>query len=219
MSAKNWFFAAKGGYNDESHNHNDVGSFMLYHNREPLLIDAGVGTYTSKTFSKDRYSIWTMQSDYHNLPHINGYPQSYGKTYRSSNVNVNDSNKTFSLDISKAYPIEAGINLWQRTYTLSNEGLLLQDTFSIENANVANVLYFMTSAECSFEKGSIRLALKGKSYELQYDKDAFEASIENILLDDKRLSNVWGVVLHRITLQALQTVNTGKYKVYIKELQ
>ena len=54
----------KGGHNDESHNHNDVGSFVVYHNGKPILVDPGVGEYTSKTFSKERYTIWTMHSDY-----------------------------------------------------------------------------------------------------------------------------------------------------------
>jgi len=33
-----------------------------------LVIDLGVGTYTQKTFSDRRYEIWTMQSQFHNLP-------------------------------------------------------------------------------------------------------------------------------------------------------
>ena len=71
---KGLFFASKGGYNNESHNHNDAGTFSLYQNTTPVFIDAGVGTYTRQTFSSERYSIWTMQSNYHNLPMINGVP-------------------------------------------------------------------------------------------------------------------------------------------------
>ena len=77
----NFFFAAKGGYNNESHNHNDVGTFSLYIDTLPVFIDAGVGTYTRQTFSDERYTIWTMQSDYHNLPMINGMPQKFGAEY------------------------------------------------------------------------------------------------------------------------------------------
>jgi hypothetical protein len=43
--------AIKGGNNGESHNHNDVGSFIIYTDGEPLFIDPGVGEYTAKTFS------------------------------------------------------------------------------------------------------------------------------------------------------------------------
>ena len=60
--------AAKAGDNADSHNHNDVGSFTIYKNGKPMLIDLGVGTYTQKTFSDRRYELWTMQSQFHNLP-------------------------------------------------------------------------------------------------------------------------------------------------------
>ena len=68
---KGFFLAAKGGHNAESHNHNDVGSFIIYYDGKPVIIDVGVETYTKKTFSSQRYEIWTMQSQYHNLPTIN----------------------------------------------------------------------------------------------------------------------------------------------------
>ena len=38
----NLYVAMKGGSNGESHNHNDVGSFVVYANNEPLFIDPGV---------------------------------------------------------------------------------------------------------------------------------------------------------------------------------
>lgn len=63
-----YILAAKAGDNADSHNHNDVGSFTVYKNGEPLIIDLGVGTYTRETFSDRRYEIWTMQSQFHNLP-------------------------------------------------------------------------------------------------------------------------------------------------------
>lgn len=64
--------AVKAGDNDDSHNHNDTGSFTVYKDGKPLFIDIGVESYTRTTFSPDRYSIWTMQSQYHNLPSFGG---------------------------------------------------------------------------------------------------------------------------------------------------
>lgn len=55
-----YILASKGGHNNESHNHNDVGTFILYKQGEPVIIDAGVGTYTKLTFSPERYTIWSM---------------------------------------------------------------------------------------------------------------------------------------------------------------
>ncbi len=65
---KNYVLAAKAGNNGDSHNHNDVGSFTVYKDGEPFIIDLGVGTYTRETFSDKRYELWTMQSQFHNLP-------------------------------------------------------------------------------------------------------------------------------------------------------
>ena len=69
-SAEGLYLAAQGGHNAESHNHNDVGNFIVYADGQPAIIDVGVETYTAKTFSSQRYEIWTMQSAYHNLPSI-----------------------------------------------------------------------------------------------------------------------------------------------------
>ena len=41
---KGTILALKGGHNAESHNHNDVGNFIVYRNGKPVLIDVGVGT-------------------------------------------------------------------------------------------------------------------------------------------------------------------------------
>ena len=113
--------AVKAGDNDDSHNHNDTGSLILYKDGRPVLIDAGVETYSAKTFSKDRYSIWTMQSSYHNLPEINGVMQSAGAKYRAEDVNYSFSEKeaVISMDIAKAYPEEAGIASYRRRIVLT----------------------------------------------------------------------------------------------------
>src|SRR5205823_1617187 len=109
-TTKGWFVAAKGGNNDESHNHNDIGNIIVYYDGQPLLIDVGRGTYTAKTFSNRRYEIWFNCSDYHNVPTINGVTQPPGPSFKATNVSCNQG-KTFAemkLDISKAYPENAG---------------------------------------------------------------------------------------------------------------
>lgn len=213
----NLFLAAKGGYNDESHNHNDIGTFSLYVDDEPILIDVGVGTYTQKTFSAERYSIWTMQSDYHNLPVINGFSQRYGKKYRATNVKPDKNDKMFSLDISKAYPADAGINKWIRGYRLNKESLYITDTFDINNAQVPNQLNFMTWGQVDISQaGVVKIKLNNKTCRLSYDKNSLEPSLEKIVLDDSRLSDVWGNEIFRISLTAKKTVNKGTYNIIIK---
>ncbi|MFW5437662.1 heparinase II/III domain-containing protein [Paenibacillus apiarius] len=122
-NGQGWFLAAKGGHNGESHNHNDIGSFIVYADGSPLWIDAGVGTYTAKTFSPERYSIWTMQSGYHNVPSVNGIEQAAGSPYRAGYVRHEADGEVsrLAMDIASAYPAASGIRQWTRTYTLHRE--------------------------------------------------------------------------------------------------
>lgn len=217
MSAGDLFLATKGGYNDESHNHNDIGTITLFANNKPILIDAGVGTYNAKTFSTTRYDIWTMQSDYHNLPKINGYSQVHGKKYKSKNVKANKAKNTFSIDISDAYPEEAGIVSWVNTYTLSKKELSITEIFDIKDATQANVLNFMTAGQAKeIRKGVVSIISDGQTMQLEYDANTFDVSFETVEQDDKRLSTVWGDKLTRISLKANKIENKGTYKINVK---
>jgi hypothetical protein len=117
------FFAMKGGHNNESHNHNDVGSFIVYKNGRPVIIDAGVGEYTKQTFSSERYKIWTMQSLYHNLPAFDGVGQVAGERYASKNEVYDKDNRSLSLELKDAYADECGVISYVRSGSLS-EGLV-----------------------------------------------------------------------------------------------
>lgn len=116
--SKGTFFAMKGGSNDESHNHNDVGQFILYRNGNPVLIDAGVGEYTKQTFSADRYKIWSMQSLYHNLPSFDGVGQPNGARYVSKNEAYDKDARSLTLELADAYADECGIISYIRTGAL-----------------------------------------------------------------------------------------------------
>lgn len=215
-----FFFAAKGGYNNESHNHNDVGSFSLYYQNTPFFIDIGVGTYTRKTFSSERYDIWTMQSNYHNLPLINGTAQQNGRDYRSAAVVFDPDKKTFSLDISGAYPAAAEAKQWTRTYQLEQEALLIEDDFKLETASTSNTLNFLcwSKPEVSAD-GKVRLEREGKTLELIYSTKQFTSKVEKVEVEDTRLSRVWGETVYRLSLEATDVKKKGRYKLEIKAVK
>ena len=203
-----FYFAAKGGHNAESHNHNDVGTFIHYYDGKPALIDVGVDTYTAKTFSEDRYSIWTMQSSYHNLPTINGMDQKDGQEYKAQNSSYKAEKDSvfYSLDISGAYPKETKVGEWQRAYNLiRGEKFEISDSFSLVE-NVGNTyLNFMAALEPNIVKpGDIRLGRKKAGLSLQYNPEMLNPTIENIAIDNNsRLYSVWGKQLYRIRFQVL----------------
>jgi hypothetical protein len=143
---KGLFLAAKGGHNSVSHNHNDVGTFIVYSDGEPVFVDAGIEDYTAKTFGKERYNLWTMQSAYHNLPTVNGVMQKYGKEYQAIDVNYSVTADTvqFSMDIAKAYPeipqvvaigyfgdlTEKSVLAFQKKFGLPTDGVVGAETWN-----------------------------------------------------------------------------------------
>ncbi|MFV0505251.1 MAG: heparinase II/III family protein [Bacteroidales bacterium] len=218
-SESGFFFAAKGGYNNESHNHNDVGSFLLFSDEQPLFIDAGVGTYTRQTFSSERYSIWTMQSNYHNLPLINGEAQKYGRKYRSGDVVFNAKKNQFSLDISRAYPETAHVNSWQRSYTLKTDGsMLIQDKFKLNKLTQANQLHFLTLLKPDINTaGEIVLQNEKQSSLINFDTKLFDIKVETVPQTDPRLSKVWGENLYLLILTAKKQELQGVYKIEVSK--
>jgi len=213
------FFAAKGGHNNESHNHNDVGSFNLYVDNVPLFIDAGVGTYTRQTFGPERYSIWTMQSAYHNLPAINGYGQKNGAAYKARGALFQPATKTFSLDLAGAYPEAAGVKMWKRSYRLRKDGLEISDQFAIEGSTEKNRIHFLCQGTVTkAAPGKIVISQGSLRSQLQYQKDLFDVEVDTVKLDDRRLSNVWGDQIYRIALVEKKPGNSGRYVYIIKKL-
>lgn len=211
------FLAAKGGYNDESHNHNDAGTCSVWMDRTPILIDAGVGTYTRRTFSNERYSIWTMQSNYHNLPMINGMSEKYGKKYKATHVTA--AKNRFSANIATAYPEEAKVKTWVRSYTVKGRQARISDTFELEEAFAPNRVNFMTWGEIdAAEKGKVYIRVNGVKAVLQYDAARFELTVEPKELTDPRLSKVWGDKIYRLSFKARQQSVKGNYLFTIKRL-
>ena len=209
-NADGLFVAARGGNNNESHNHNDIGSFNLYYDNLPVIIDIGVGTYTRQTFSSERYSIWTMQANYHNIPMANGYAEPFGGQYIATDCI--SSPTSFSVNLVKAYPEEAGVNKWIRSYKLAGRTLRISDQFDLSKLENPNQINFMTWGDVDASiPGIVNVEVKGKNMQIKYDAKAFKAEVETIALPDKRLSDVWGSEVYRISLKATRLQKSGKY--------
>ena len=221
-----FFLGAKGGHNAESHNHNDVGHFVVYRDGLPLLIDPGVESYSRKTFSPQRYEIWTMQSAWHNLPLINGIQQAPGREYRASGAEMisKETATTFRLNIAGAYPEQAGIIHWWRTLKLERPGgVTLHDAYRLKAAPPSLVLHLITP--CAVEPaapGELRLARRplangreSASGIVTFDPALFTARVETLPLEDANLKAVWGGELFRIHLEALNPGAEGEWTVRI----
>jgi hypothetical protein len=196
--------AAKGGHNEESHNHNDVGSFLAYLDGWPLLIDVGVETYTAKTFdAKYRYEIWTMQSQWHNLPTVNGEMQRKGCEFaaREARYASTDDDATFQLDLAGAWPKSAGINAWNRTIHLQRgQAIVVTDDYQLTAARAPAVFNFITTRPVDLTiPGQVRLgafpeSTSSRGAVLAYDAAAFTAAVDAVEITDPWLKTSWARV-------------------------
>ncbi|WP_295655434.1 heparinase II/III family protein [uncultured Mucilaginibacter sp.] len=218
------FVASHGGTNGESHNHNDVGDFMVYADGYPVIIDVGSGTYTGRTFGKDRYKLWFNTSPYHNLPTINGKEQGAGLQYTASDVNyqLNKTGAGLSMDIAKAYPADAGIKNWTRTVKMSNNKIEIDDSYAMATPLASLTQSFMTV--CDVDLGTpgkiiFNLPNQGKVY-LDYDASVWGIGKEKMDLvspEDQGLKHSWdGKTIWRILLtNKMNDMNkVVKYLVY-----
>jgi len=210
--ASNGFFvAAKGGHNAESHNHNDVGNFVVYMDGKPILIDIGVETYSRKTFSSRRYEIWTMQSAWHNLPTIETLMQSPGREYAARDVRyeADDDHAQLKLDIAGVYPREAGLKSWVRTVRLDRgRDVAVAEQYALDKPAGKIMLSLVTPCKVS-KQGNGRLLLEtGDQGEPRlavrviYDETKLKPTVETVPVEDGRLRTVWPEQLSRILLIA-----------------
>ena len=211
------FLAVQGGHNAESHNHNDIGNFILYAQGLPVFIDAGVGSYTAQTFSSRRYELWNMQSQWHNCPTINGVMQKEGIEYKASNVKFDQNAKGVSLamDIATAYPNEAAVKRYERKFdfdTVSNT-LNIAENYELLESKEKLVIHFLVYLKPVLEKpGKLIFANNGKDIAaFNYDAKLFDVNIEDKILDDDRISGIWGKQLYRINLVAKDLKKIGKH--------
>lgn len=206
------FVAAQGGHNDESHNHNDVGNYIVYYNGLPVIIDVGRGTYTRKTFSDKRYDIWFNCSEYHNTPTINGANQLPGAAFKATNVAYNKG-KNFaelSLNIESAYPEKAEATNWHRSIRLNRgKNVVVKDVIALKKAEQITE-HLMTCYPAEVVKPGelvIHYAPKNgaaKDFLIRYNPKQMQPTVEKVPLtamEDKGVLEKWGDNIYRINFE------------------
>jgi len=214
-----FYLAVQAAPNLRSHGHNDSGSFIVFHNGQPVFIDVGVEAYTAKTFSRDRYSIWTMQSAYHNLPTIGGVMQSGDQaSYRASEVHYdrNDDRTMLTMNLATAYPEAAGVTRWMRTVTLDRKSdqIRLQERFQLKQKS-SIALSFMTPRTPSDDShGTVSFSGADNSVRavsLTYDVKLLKPSFERIPMEDEGLRENWGKEIFRVLLSSISPADRGEW--------
>lgn len=122
-------FVIKGGHNDEPHNHNDVGSFIIAKGDKQILADIGCGEYTKQYFRPEtRYTILCNSSLGHGVPIINGKEQGTGAEFCGE---ISVSGNEVTVDMKNAY-CEPTLKKLERKAELSETRIKITDTCEFE---------------------------------------------------------------------------------------
>ncbi|MCF6476308.1 hypothetical protein FAF44_49410 [Nonomuraea sp. MG754425] len=121
-------FAAKGGHNDEPHNHLDAGHFVLHAHGRTVLDDLGAPEYTRDYFREGRYDVPQASAEWHSVPLLDGAAQLPGRERRAEVLECVTAGGavTFALDLTAAY---AGPHRLTRTFHWRAGTLELVDAF------------------------------------------------------------------------------------------
>jgi hypothetical protein len=182
-STEGLYLACIASDNGKSHSHNDSGSFWVYSNGLPILIDLGQESYQKKSFDIHRYEIPTTQSSWHNLPTIgdvrpgkpatqtgpaprqvtagDGIDQGVGPQFGATDVNyrVTDATAELSMELGKAYPAAAKLKSWRRTVRLNRaiDQVEINDAYLLDQPMLVTLNLITTCTITEPSKGILEL--------------------------------------------------------------
>lgn len=159
-------FAAKAGTNNESHNHNDIGCFIINAGGQNIITDPGRGEYTADYFGEGRYKYFAPSALAHSVPIINGRLQKEGEEHRGSIKQADD--KRLVIDFAEAY--EAGeLLLLERTFDFLADKITLTDRMRFQDIPESITEHFVTEERPEKTDGMVRIG----GSRLIYDAEAF----------------------------------------------
>jgi hypothetical protein len=120
------------------------------------------------------------------------------------------------MDIKDAYPEDAGVKSWERTFTVNKDEELIEITDSFEIGEPGSFLiHLITLPRPEISDGSIRLEKDGKTVIIEYDS-SLSASYEKLDSEDTSMIANWGGTIYRITLENKSKLHKGKFKLGIR---
>ncbi|WP_020521595.1 heparinase II/III domain-containing protein [Catelliglobosispora koreensis] len=173
-------FAAKGGHNDEPHNHNDLGHFILHTHGESVLADLGAAEYTSEYFGTNRYESPYASALGHSVPVVDGNEQLPGRerAARVLHYQANDDGAEFDLELTAAYEV-AGLRSLVRRFRWSRSGRLeLTDEVTADRPLTVDEMFISRHRPSLSDIGANWSGL------VVLEHEGAEASVDELLLTD-----------------------------------
>lgn len=182
----NYGFACKGGNNGESHNHIDVGTFIIARNGKQIICDIGAGPYEDGYHTDRRYTFFHPSAYAHNLPILDGITED-GIRRDDVIVHYDWNNEIATMDIKAGYGVDF-INSLQRSFDFEDSKITLTDKFDLTK-DVEKIERFISLIEPKIE-GSVAV------------------------IDDVSLVNAYGIA-PKISVKEVKAHISGAHNVYM----
>ncbi|MBQ8655294.1 MAG: heparinase II/III family protein [Clostridia bacterium] len=190
---KNGLYAAiKGGHNGESHNHNDIGTFIVYADGLPMVVDMGNKLYTAKTFGPERYTLDNTRSMNHNIPLIGGVEQQEGREYRAQVISAGENGA--ELNLTGAYPAEAGAEEITRAFSLQEDGVSMTDSILLDAEKDVEWVFLLRRAPV-LTPGQVAFGPLTLYHDKELVQDVREIPVTDVRLKKNFPGSLWRVAL------------------------
>jgi hypothetical protein len=198
--------AIKAGHNNENHNQNDVGSFVVHVDGESLLTDPGRGLYSRFYFGEQRYENIFANSFGHSLPRIGGQLEAPGAADHGELVEVQmgGEHKKAVVEFARAYPL-ANLSGLRRELRLAATGeqagtLWLEDRFQFSADPLEVEEAFVTWCDVELNGSSALIRGQRHSLYLHIEQAPEGAHFEVQALEEACQANEKDGVLKRLTI-------------------
>ncbi len=202
----NFSFSAVAGENNSHHNHNDIGNFIIGNGQELILTDLGAGKYDKAYFLPiKRYESLNTRSLGHSVAFINNREQvnvekpeyyhmhsdhDYTEFFAKHNPNANHKAENvlytkdgvkhvFTMDLANAYPTEAKIKSYARTFNIdeSKRVMYVVEKISFESEEQSDVSQgFVSFIKPEITNNCITWSQGNTKLQLDFDSSCDEAT-------------------------------------------
>ncbi len=188
---KRYFFGGKGGRNNEPHNHNDIGHFILYSEGKFILDDLGWPEYDGDYFGERRYENLCASSKGHSVPILDGAEQEKGREHCSGWVSTKEGQ--VALDLTRAYP-EGSCRRLVRSFVTEEKGILIRD--ELEGGSGLVRERFVTRIAPVVEKdrvyiGGWQLVCRHEDVRVEVTEETFKPRLDICKMDMKPLETAY----------------------------
>ena len=154
-------------------------------------------TYTQKTFSDARYTLWNVRAAWHNVPLIGGARAAARPRARRAR-RAPPRPAAWSWTSPPAYGPEAGVKTCLRSLALeAGPELRLHDRIDLDAPREAAWVFLLRERPAEIGPGLLRAG----RLRLRFDPD-LQARVDERPVDDPRMARCFPGSLYRLTLQA-----------------